>query len=234
MSKFNEYAQRLNQAVLDYRTEYFGAEERVKAADQAYREFKENSFVPGVNFSESVTKRAKREATENLLKAELDEAKSDFKRTRQNGWNVLNQCAKIRGELATALTENYYADPSQLDNNVLRLIDSGICTAQDLKKLADDASASGNHTMLRLIGEKAKEVLGENQRRYGVSHPDHMVLTNIIDGASKADGRNYLEQFDALSSIATYACGNPELLREGNPAMLTQWESLTEEAVESF
>ena len=63
------------------------------------------------------------------------------------------------------LESTYTVDSSKVDTKTMSLLDSGILNVNDFEKLFNEAEASGNVTMMRIIGNKAYEA-GKNMNNF--------------------------------------------------------------------
>ncbi len=230
MSRFNTYARRMDKEVKKYRDRYKDAKKRLKEAQDRYAEFQRQPKP----YNETRAERYERETEEEELKREESNARFLFEEVRNDRYSVLDNAKKIRNELAKEISEAFCADPSAIDNGILTLLNSDVLTAKEMKKFADAARESGNHTMCRIIAGKAKERAEELFQKEGNRHPDYSVLNGIVHDAQMNDGRAILSNFDALVNCAQYCVGNPELHRPENEGMFDRWEQLTESLVENF
>lgn len=230
MSRFNTYARRMDKEVKKYRDRYKDAKKRLKEAQDEYAEFQRQPKP----YNETRAERYERESEGERLKLEENDARFAFEEVRNDRYSVLDNAKKIRNELAKEINEAFCADPSALDSNVMTLLDSDILTAKEMKKFADAARESGNHTMVRIIAGKAKTRAEEVFQKDGSRNPDYSVLNGIVHDAQMCDGRAILSNFDALVNCAQYCVGNPELRRPENEGMFDRWEQMTESLVENF
>lgn len=232
MSRFNTYARRMDKEVKKYRDRYKDAKKRLREAQNNYAQFREEHRFKPLN--ETSTERIEKDLEETRLKQEENRARNAFEEVRKERFSILDNAKKIRNELSGAINEAFCADPSALDSNVMTLLDSDILTAKEMKKFADAARESGNHTMVRIIAGKAKTRAEEIFQKEGNRNPDYSVLNGIVHDAQMCDGRAILSNFDSLVNVAKYCVGNPEIHNQENEGMFDRWEQLTESVVENF
>lgn len=218
MSKFNDYARRLDTLARENFQKYTNAEEEYKRTRSAADMFPKKSITS-----------AEYEAKRARAIADFKEAEQAFKNVREEYAATLNEVAQIRTELVNAIEEDHIVDPAQLDNATVELLKSGILKPADYVKIMDEAKNSGNHTMIRLItkyaedASKALENSGMEQRKYLESRA---CLNNVITAGRTDDGREYLEAFDFLADAYRRSVNNP--------AMIPYWDKLTAYAVENL
>ena len=127
----------------------------------------------------------------------------------------------IRAELVTALGNEYAADPKAVDMNTLALMNSGILTAAEYNRLIDASTAAGNHTMVRLLAQSAKD------RADKVNDSDTAREYRLVAQKGKgANGREFLEAFDYMGDVFNRC--------ERNFSLAGKWGELTAAVVENF
>ena len=212
MSKFNNYAKKLNEIANATFEEYRRAEAAVKSAESRHNAYpRRNNADPAY-----MAKSARAEA-------DLAEARSAFEQVRRHLFDdKRREINAIRAELVTALGNEYAADPSKVDMNTLALMNSGIMTADEYSRLIDSAIASGNYTMTRLLAQSAADMAEKTTGDADVSRSYRLVSHK----GKGMNGHEYLEAFDYLSSTFNRC--------ERNFALAGKWDELTTEVVESF
>ena len=233
MSNFNHYAVELDTAVKEYRNRFHEAEKAVKDAKKAYDKAREESRP-----AKSLTPVEKINQESRVLRyqARYEEAVASLREVTKDRFSLLTTADKLRSQLAEDVNRAYCADPAAIDRNVMTLLDSGILTAREMRKLVDDAKEAGNPTMCRIIKEYANKTIKENEKRWGVHDPELSDLNYVVDTASKNDGRFILGEFDNLKTCLTYITGDPngEYHRDIGTGVLDRWEEITSQAVEEF
>ena len=105
--------------------------------------------------------------------------------------------------------------------NTLALMNSGILTAAEYNRLIDASTAAGNHTMVRLLAQSAKD------RADKVNDSDTAREYRLVAQKGKGmDGRQYLEAFDYMGDVFNRC--------ERNFSLAGKWDELTADVVESF
>ena len=127
--------------------EYRRAETALKSAESRSKEYpRRNGADPSY-----LAKSARAEA-------DFAEERNAFEQVRRHLFDdKRREIAAVRAELETALGNEYAADPKAVDMNTLALMNSGILTAAEYNRLIDSANAAGNHTMVRLLAQSAKD-----------------------------------------------------------------------------
>lgn len=211
MSKFNDYARKLNEIANATFEEYRRAETALKSAESRSKEYpRRNGADPSY-----LAKSARAEA-------DLAEARNAFEQVRRHLFDdKRREIAAVRAELETALGNEYAADPSKVDMNTLALMNSGILTAAEYNRLIDSANAAGNHTMVRLLAQSAKD------RADKVNDSNTAREYRLVAQRGKgANGQQYLEAFDYMTDTFNRC--------ERNFSLTKKWDELTAPVVENF
>ena len=212
MSKFYNFAQRMNAIAHATFAEYQEKSDAVKSAESRYRAYPWKDGADPTYLAKSAR-----------AKADLAEANAQFEHCRRHLFEEQRRdIAVIREELAEALNKEYAADPSKVDMQTLELLRSGIMSADEYSRLIDAAASSGNHTMVRLIAKSAADMAEKTTGDADVSRSYRLVSHR----GKGNDGNEYLRAFDFL--VDTYnRC-------ERNFALTGKWDELTSPVVESF
>ena len=118
-------------------------------------------------------------------------------------------------------SDAFAADPKAVDMNTLALMNSGILTAAEYNRLIDSANAAGNHTMVRLLAQSAKD------RADKVNDSDTAREYRLVAQKGKgANGREFLEAFDYMGDVFNRC--------ERNFSLAGKWDELTADVVENF
>ena len=211
MSKFNNYARKMNEIANATFEEYRRAEAAVKSAESRHNAYpRRNNADPAY-----MAKSARAEA-------DLAEARSAFEQVRRHLFDdKRREIAAVRAELEKAVFDAFAADPKSVDANTLALMNSGIMTADEYSRLIDSAIASGNFTMTRLLAKSAADMAEK------VTDSDVARSYRLVSHKGKGmDGREYLQAFDFLADTFNRC--------ERNFALSTKWDELTSPVVDSF
>lgn len=211
MSRFNSYAKRMNEIANATFEEYRRAEAAVKSAESRYNAYpRRNNADPAY-----MAKSARAEA-------DLAEARNAFDQMRRHLFDdKRREIAAVRAELEKAVFDAFAADPKSVDMNTLALMNSGILTAAEYNRLIDSANAAGNHTMVRLLAQSAKD------RADKVNDSDTAREYRLVAQKGKgANGREFLEAFDYMGDVFNRC--------ERNFALAGKWGELTADVVENF
>ena len=219
MSKFNDYARRLDTLARENFQKYTNAKEEYERACDKLEQYPQRY---GNVDHEYERKRL-------LAMSAHAEAKAVFDVVKQEYADTVREVEKIRAELVNAIEEDHIVDPAQLDNATVELLKSGILKPADYVKIMDEAKNSENHTMIRLItkyaedASKALENSGMEQSKYFESRA---CLNNVITAGKTDDGREYLEAFDVIADTYRRTVNNPGMIR--------YWDQLTARYIEDF
>lgn len=188
MSKYNEYARRLDKAFRDVVREYNDLVLSVKAAQKTV-----DSYA-NARGSIDVAKKNAAIATLNATKEEV----------HHNSYKLLDQfCRDVDGltmELKAAATNESVVNPKDIDANAMELLKSGIMTGADYAAMVE--RYSNNTTMLRLIGKYADEA-----RKTAEDVAERQRITVAIGDAQK-NSIGVVEQFEVLARTAKIYSGS--------------------------
>ena len=211
MSRFNDYAKKLNEIANATFEEYRRAEAAVKSAESRCNAYpRRNGADPSY-----MAKSARAEA-------DLAEANAQFEHCRRHLFDdKRREIAAVRAELEKAVFDAFAADPKAVDMNTLALMNSGILTAAEYTRLIDASTAAGNHTMVRLLAQSAKD------RADKVNDSDTAREYRLVAQKGKgANGREFLEAFDYMGDVFNRC--------ERNFSLAGKWDELTADVVENF
>lgn len=211
MSRFNDYAKKLNEIANATFEEYRRAEAAVKSAESRHNAYpRRNNADPAY-----MAKSARAEA-------DLAEARNAFEQMRRHLFDdKRKEIAAVREELEKAVFDAFAADPKAVDMNTLALMNSGILTAAEYNRLIDASTAAGNHTMVRLLAQSAKD------RADKVNDSDTAREYRLVAQKGKgANGREFLEAFDYMGDVFNRC--------ERNFSLAGKWDELTADVVENF
>ena len=211
MSKFNNYARKMNEIANATFAEYRKKSDAVKSAESKFNAYPWRDGADPTYLAKSAR-----------AKADLAEARAQFEHCRRHLFDEQRKdIAVIRAELVEALGNEYAADPSKVDMNTLALMNSGIMTADEYSRLIDSAIASGNFTMTRLLAKSAADMAEK------VTDSDVARSYRLVSHKGKGmDGREYLQAFDFLTDTFNRC--------ERNFALTGKWDELTSPVVDSF
>ena len=224
MSKYNQYAKRLDTAFKTAREEYMEAWNKLQAAQKANT---------GAQAWRAETYRGENDLRRQRARAELLEAEHTFKAAESRVWAEFDrQKEAIRRDLESEVRATSTVDPDAIDTNALELLKSGILTADDVFSLVNKYDA--NVTMLRLISKHAKE-LADDKNTDAKTRGQLYVLCSQIGNGKNSTMRN----FSDLVEISNYCSGRggggtQRTTPAHTVAMAGKWEELASTAVENF
>ncbi len=219
MSRFNEYARRLDTLARENFQKYTNAKEAYENACDKLERYPQRF---GNVDHEYERKRL-------LAMSDHAEAKAVFDVVKREYEDSLEEAKKIRTELENAIEEDYTVDPAQLDNNTLELMKSGVLKPADYVRFMNDALENENHAMIRMIAKYAEEAskqLMESGLDQKTVYEGRERLSTVVNAAKTDDGREYLEAFDVIAETYRRTVNNPSMIR--------YWDQLTAHAVEGF
>ena len=211
MSRFNSYAKRMNEIANAAFAEYREKEAAVKSAESRYKAYPRRNGADSAYMAKSAR-----------AEADLAEARNAFDQMRRHLFDdKRREIAAVRAELEKAVFDAFAADPKSVDSNTLALMNSGIMTAAEYNRLIDASTAAGNHTMVRLLAQSAKD------RADKVNDSDTAREYRLVAQKGKgANGREFLEAFDYMGDVFNRC--------ERNFSLAGKWGELTADVVENF
>lgn len=211
MSRFNNYAKRMNEIANAAFAEYREKEAAVKSAESRRNAYPRRNGADPAYLAKSAR-----------AEADLCEARNAFDQMRRHLFDdKRKEIAAVRAELEKAVFDAFAADPKAVDMNTLALMNSGILTAAEYNRLIDASTAAGNHTMVRLLAQSAKD------RADKVNDSDTAREYRLVAQKGKGmDGRQYLEAFDYMGDVFNRC--------ERNFSLAGKWDELTADVVENF
>ena len=211
MSRFNNYAKRMNEIANAAFAEYREKEAAVKSAESRCNAYPRRNGADPAYMAKSAR-----------AEADLAEARNAFDQMRRHLFDdKRREIAAVRAELEKAVFDALAADPKAVDMNTLALMNSGILTAAEYNRLIDASTAAGNHTMVRLLAQSAKD------RADKVNDSDTAREYRLVAQKGKgANGREFLEAFDYMGDVFNRC--------ERNFSLAGKWDELTADVVENF
>lgn len=214
MSKYNHFAKDLDVAFKAARDEYISAYNALEGVRQRTRE-------PGMD-----------PMKKQLAALQLQEAESTFKKENSRIWEQFDaKAAELGKALEQEVKAGSLADPDAVDNGAIKLMETGVLSADDFYSFADRYSE--NPTMLKLIGHYAKEAAENTDNR-----KDAVALRVLSQECEKGRSK-VMKSWDDLISAVNYCSGRgANGTRRNSPgvtiSMGTWWEQLAGETVENF
>lgn len=222
MSKLNSYARNLDAIAREYFDAYTKARSEFDTAESLYKANKRPHGTWKTD-AETMARAARAEADFVVAKAELDRV------SRKLPTQYRQRIAEERKALEKAADNALAADPSQIDHDVMTLLNSGILTAGEYDRLLTEANQVGNITMARLIAKAAERAAKDLEGVKMPSPNDISELARLKSLAHKASESNigrFLDSFDAVVSIFERTVNNPLLI--------PHWGEFTENFLENF
>lgn len=228
MSKYNEFAKRLDEAFKTARSEYIAAMDEVEACEKAIGRAKSMR-----------TEEYAGEKMAKLRRAELAllEAKDNMNKAHRSVWDNFDQTVKdLKKELAETVRRDNLANPDAIDANTVKLIESGILTPDDCVALM--SKFSENATMTRLIKQYATKRNSELNAKGSRNLTDSELAARSAYATIAASDPGITERFDQLCSVANI-CSNGHRNRPMGEAphlrnMSGKWEELAGAGIENF
>lgn len=199
MSKYNQYAQKLDKITREGLKRITDAEKAVKEAEKALHPY-----------AGQMRLKPEEQAAKIALESKYREAQNTLRNIRNDvPYKAQIEIDKIRKELDSELQRDYTADPSKCDAATLELLKSGVMKPQEYSNLIQKAKSDGNETMARVIGKYAKDAYQQQEKTY--SADEKATMNYAIHEANTSGAQSYLDTFDKLSNVAMRTCNNTAL-----------------------
>lgn len=222
MGKYYSYAQRLDEDFKSAREQYTKSFSALQAAQKKFDD---------AQMWHSGESQSERELNVAKARIALTEAQKDFEVKGNAAWAEFNEKrAELRRGLEKEVRAASLVDPDAIDQNALKLMESGVMTSDDFQKMA--AKFDGNATMTRLLSKYARDAASVTD------DVREKALLNALS-VSCADGLNSTTRvWNNLSKIADHCSGQSRDGRTYSPEhiinMGAHWEELVSEALESL
>ena len=217
MSILQKHTKNLRKAVKAYYNEYQTAKADLDKAENIFRESTADAKAFSAKNPNSSLEIARMNAVSETRRVEMEQARQAFQKVRKARFSVMDKAAQIRKELISDVQAAFLADPAQVDNATMTLINSGVLKAADYEKLFNDAQTSGNMTMCRLIAQAAGNLAKT------ASDTDRVALNMLTHKAAGIDGRADLQAFDESVISLSFGIGDAETGRTENMDTVAYW-----------
>lgn len=202
MSRFNNYAKKLEEMTFEAVNQIKDAEEKYRKATDDHQAMPIRSGFVEANYSIESQRRqlAYDEARQNLNVIRTDIPK-----------RFELEAKELRKKLSDELYDYFAVKPDLLSPETMSLLNSGCLNVNDFDKLMKAAISDNNITMIRMIASKAADIAKDTDKT------DTRVFLKTI--ASKADNytpETYLNAFDSFISVSERCMKNTRLIDSWN------------------
>lgn len=203
MNNWKKYIKTLRSQVQTYYKKYQAIQAKVEEAEQALEAAKDAERDVRAKNPPRVDIEIAAQKTK-IARMHLQKMQDEMTAYSNNRWSLWNQIQDYRKTLSAELDNVYAVEAAQVDPNVVTLLNSGICKTADYEKLYQQAKASGNTTMCRLIAKSAVD--------YAEKAPDDASSSalNAIYADSENAKRDDMRHYDEYCYALKRATGNPE------------------------
>lgn len=196
MSKWNNYAKKLDAAFREAQRAYEAEVAKLNAAQKARDDAFTYSPERPVGAAAYVLEAKKQAAT-----AELKAAQEDFTRAaRKIVYGYSDTVEKLKQELSDAVDAATMVDPAAVDSNAMALLNSGIMNAADYKHML--YQFKDNSTMRRMIGKYAKDAAEARK-----DDKSECTALRIMSNEAGRDSYNVKETFNAIANASVRYMG---------------------------
>lgn len=186
MSRFNSYARDLDKKARELFNQVVNAKIKLEEAKDKMSQYSAN--LP-YDYEYNINKQK--------AKLELEEAKQGAEVAN----NALSEFERYyKGErikLLHSLNEYFALDPELLHPETMEILNSGIATANDYKRLYELAESNNNITMLRMIGARADEF----SKTEGLKTEDRALLKFLSSKANAYSSDVKIADYDSQYEI---------------------------------
>lgn len=219
MSEYKKFAEDLNELARAAFVARLNAEETLNQAQANAKQYP----MQGSGMVKEEYARQAIDAAHKLNKAkdEHTSALAEMQAARQ-------KMTALREKLAQRVRDDFLPYGKDIDADELRVLQSGILTAEELMYMYEVETKCGNTTMQRIIGKHAAE-LAESLDGTGNSAAEHeraAKLRAVAVDAQKDRAAEVLQNFDNLLEIFD--------MTTSNPAMISRWNEFAEPIIEAF
>lgn len=209
MGKYSVYAVQLDHAFKEARTKWTEAYNLMRGAEEDRRRCDEDD--------------------KHLAEHYLNKARAAFDLIDNSVWTDFErQMAEIGEALKSTLAKTNMADPEEVDQNGLTILQSGILSVDELEMFYN--RYSDNFTMQRLIARHVGQLAAEEK------DPERRQRLIMLARAAEAGPDGVLETWKGLEEAARTCTGQAH--GKGAPSYVlsisSQWERLTEQAIKNF
>lgn len=209
--RYTKYAERINTLAKQRYADYKKAVDAFEEAEKKYR------FAPsGWATADYQKKKIQAEADYRIAKQELQEARNIYQKT-------MDEVVAIRNELFAEVSEDWSMKPNDLDRNTVDLLQSGICTPEEIADLFNKAETiTTKRYVAKFASEEVKRLPMSMERTKAIKAQtllNHVAHTGQL--YKDVNNAEPIMRFDAVS----------EVLRRGirNPKLMENWDAYTEE-----
>lgn len=213
MSKYQKYGKKLDEIA----REKFSAYEKAK---EQYQKAKTRFDGRGVIHSRMTTdERLKFQRIE----LEYREAQENLKNAEREFQRVPAEIENLRVALCNEIRNDNKANPEDLNQNVVALLTSGVCKADELVDLYESA----NVTTKRYIANYARSIMPKDPKKLEGMDPEERAILNRIYYSGRSltnpEESEVVQRFDVMREALKRTANNP--------AMIGYWGELTDEAL---
>lgn len=210
MGKYNSYAKRLDSLAREAFRAYEKAESEYLKAEKDHSEHPVKSGWGAI---------PEEQVTAKMMEIKFMKAEEGFKKAKEAYRRTLKEAGKIRAELYNEILEDLSAKPGELDEKVISLLSSGLCSPREIVRLYEEADSV---TTKRYIAEFAKN----EANKEGLSRDEITMLNGLI-----ADSHALVDP-DKTEALQTFDVGIEILGRcVNNPSMISFWGTAWDESL---
>lgn len=224
MSKYNNYARKLNAAFKAARDEYSAALSELAKYQKALNRAQNMADEEYIG---------EREAAIADANAEIIRARAKLDNVKANVWKAYDaEIKQLTKQLQADLSKDNIASSEAVDMSALELLKSGIMSVDDMEAMA--AKFDSNPTMLRLISKYAREV-ADDETALPVTRGGMARVAN----ATKDGNGSVMRNWNTLTTMANIYSGRGETgtrpcSAEISCEMSSHWDDMAREAIENF
>ena len=216
MGRYSQYGQELDKIARKTFADF-------QEAEKEYREARAERGKHPIRHGWGIT--PDEELAAKLADAIFRKAEERFRAQKKQFEVTMRGVKSLRAKLEKEVIEDLMADPAQMDQKTIDMLNTGICRPEEIRAAYDKAAEAGNVLMMRWIGQFA----ADEARKTETKPEARAVLSQIASEGKNADIREKsgtLAGFDTMVDV---------LQRFGhNPRMADHWDELTADVKESL
>lgn len=224
MSKWNNYAKKLDAAFREAQRAYKSEVAKLNAAQKA----RDEAFAYATD--RPIGAAAVLEARKQTATAELKAAQENFtSAARKIVYGYADTVNNLKQELSDAVDAANLVDPAAVDSNALALLNSGIMNAADYRHMLEQFK--DNSTMRRMIGKYAKDAAEARK-----NDKTESAALRVLSNEAGRDSYSIKETFNNLADVSVRYMGNSSPERhEYAQRMQAHWDDGDiREAIDTF
>lgn len=217
MGRYETYGSRISELVKSRFSQYIQAKEAYDAAKKRKEIF---PLRTGFGFTE-------REQLEGQ-KADLafKDQQVKFKEATETLINTMSEFDELKSELVEQLKKDYAIDPASLDKNVVTLVSSDVCTADEIVNIYESSNVTTRRWLAKYASDRVEKLLAEDDGGESKElHKNRMSRQTLLRVVERAKEYTDIENSSTMQHVNTIRFALERTL--SNTEMIPDWDNLT-------